>query len=207
MISGGEFFGRILKHIDTGRTGRSRSVIFDRPDLLPMDRLWSALVANRPQNALLIHVSQSEMTHEVKVTFEELGWNKLACVAYSLRHGGPSWDFVKKFRGLEEIQQRGLRPKSVKTSECNAIGGAQTGRVRKVLRRQPRARCFPGLAIDASSRLGKLQRVSRAIKRHVPAEIWSPWSGTERDVAQSDKKAQLVKRIRRGTTDALRKIR
>ena len=42
--------------------------------------------------------------------------------------------------------------------------------------------------------------VSRAIKHHaVPAEIWSPWYGTERDVAQNDKKAQLVNCIRRGT--------
>ena len=67
------------------------------------------------------------------MTFEELGCSKLAVVAYSLRHGGPSWDFMKKFRGLEEIQQRGrwrssssvLRyQKNVKTSECHAIGGS-----------------------------------------------------------------------------------
>ena len=38
------------------------SVILDRPDLLWMDRLWSALVANRPQNALLILVSLKWLT-------------------------------------------------------------------------------------------------------------------------------------------------
>ena len=133
----------------------------DRPDLLSMDRLWRALVANRPQNTLLIPVSQSEMAHEVKVTFEELGCNKLA------------------------------------------------GRIRKVLRRQPRApprrhhgrTVFPWTGHRCFVEIGNTPaRVGRAIKRHgVPAEIWSCWYGTVRDVAQSDKKAQLVHRIRRGT--------
>ena len=62
-------------------------VILDRPDLLWMVGLWSALEANRPQNALLIPASQSEVTHDVTMTFEELGCGKLAVVAYSLRHG------------------------------------------------------------------------------------------------------------------------
>ena len=38
--------------------------------------------------------------------------------------------------------------------------------------------------------------VRRAIKRHgVPAEIWSPWYGRQRDVAQSDKKGSAGETI------------
>ena len=59
------------------------------------------------QDALLIPVSQNEIAHEVKAICEELGCSKLAVVAYSLRHGGPSWDFMENFRSLEEIRQRG----------------------------------------------------------------------------------------------------
>ena len=63
-------------------------------------------------------------------------------------------------RSLAQFVKCPQVPKSVKTSECYAIGGAQAGRIRKVLRRNSRAsprrshgeRCFLGLAIDASSR-------------------------------------------------------
>ena len=37
---------------------------------------------------------------------EELGCEKLAMVAYSVRHGGPSLDFTNIYRHLEEIQQK-----------------------------------------------------------------------------------------------------
>ena len=83
------------------------SVILDRPDLLWMDRLWQALIVGRPEHARLIPMDQNEIAREVKTIFEELGCSKLGVVAYSLRHGGPSWDFMKKFRSLDEIQQRG----------------------------------------------------------------------------------------------------
>ena len=78
------------------------------------------LVANRPRSALLIPVSQSEMAHEVKMIFEELGCSQLAVVAYSRRN--PATRSLAQF--VECIQI----PKSVNTPECNAIGGAQTGR-------------------------------------------------------------------------------
>ena len=37
---------------------------------------------------------------------EGLGCEKLAMVAYSVRHGGPSRDFMNIYRHLEEIQQK-----------------------------------------------------------------------------------------------------
>ena len=83
------------------------SVILDRPDMVWMDRLWQALIVGRPDHARLIPMDQNEIAREVETIFEELGCSKLGVVAYSLRHGGPSWDFMKKFRNLDEIQQRG----------------------------------------------------------------------------------------------------
>ena len=59
------------------------------------------------------------MAHEVKMTCEELGCSKLAVVAYSLKHGGLSWDVMKKFRGLEEIQQRGRSRSPSSVLECH----------------------------------------------------------------------------------------
>ena len=70
-----------------------------------MDRIWSALVRNRAQSALLIPMGQNEMTYEKKIMFEDLGCSKLTVAMYSLRHG-VVMEFMKKFRGLEEIQQR-----------------------------------------------------------------------------------------------------
>ena len=55
----------------------------------------------------LIPMDENEIARELKTIFEDLGCSKLGVVAYSLRHGGPSWDFVKKFHNLDEIQQRG----------------------------------------------------------------------------------------------------
>ena len=55
-----------------------------------MDRLWQALIVERPGHARLIPMDQNEIAREVKTIFEELGCSRLGVVAYSLRHGGPS---------------------------------------------------------------------------------------------------------------------
>ena len=104
-------FSLVIREEESGIQSKTHtfydSVILDRPDLLWMDRLWQALKTGRPGHALLIPVNQSDLAHDIKIIFEELGCKKLGIVAYSLRHGGPSWDFMKKFRNLDEIQQRG----------------------------------------------------------------------------------------------------
>ena len=158
-----------------------------------MDRLWSALVPNRPQNAILIPVSQPEMAHEVNMTFEELGSNKSAVVAYSLRHGRPSWDFMKQFRSLEEIQQRGRWRSSSSVSRCQAaskllramqlveLRQAEFGRhcednLERLLAASMGERCFPGLAIDASSKLGTLRCV--LLKSGVLGMEWNGQKGS-----------------------------
>ena len=73
------------------------SVFLDRPDLLWMDRLWQALIVGRPGHARLIPMDRNEIARDAKTIFEELGCSKLGVVAYSLRHGGSSWDFMKSF--------------------------------------------------------------------------------------------------------------
>ena len=100
-------FSLVIREAESGIPNKTRtfddSVILDRPDLLWVDRLWQALIVGRPGHARLIPMDQNEIAREVKTIFEEVGCSMLGVVAYSLRHGGPSWDFMKKFRNLDEI--------------------------------------------------------------------------------------------------------
>ena len=102
-------FSLFIREEESGIPSKTRtfddSVILDRLGLLWMDRLWQALIVGRPGHADLIPKDQNEIA--LKTIFEELGCSKLGVVAYSLRHGGPSCDFMKKFRNLDEIQQLG----------------------------------------------------------------------------------------------------
>ena len=145
------------------------SVILDRPDLLWMDRLWRALITGRPGHALLIPVSQNDLAHEIKNIFEKLGCSKLAIVPYSLRHGRPSWDFMKKFRSLDEIQQRGrwrslssvlrYQKASKLLSAMQLVQPRQAEFGRYCEDNLERLLAAPGLDIDASLKLGMLRRV------------------------------------------------
>ena len=105
-----DVFSLVIREEESGIPSKTDtfddSVILDRPDLLWMDRLWQALIVGRPGHANLILMDQNEIAREVKTISEELGCSKLGVVAYSLRHGGPSWDFREKFRNRDEIQQR-----------------------------------------------------------------------------------------------------
>ena len=85
----------------------SRVLILNRPDVRFLDKMWRGLHRGRPSDATLIPLGQSELAMEIKNIFEEVGAEKLGIVAYSLRHGGPSWDFMSGFRDLAVIQQRG----------------------------------------------------------------------------------------------------
>ena len=79
-----------------------------------MDRLWSALVTNRPQSALLIPVSQSEIAHEVKTIFEELECSKLG------RCGGQpeTWETVMGLTKKSSSEVAGaVRPVSTGTKK------------------------------------------------------------------------------------------
>ena len=90
------------------KTGtHDESVVLDRPDLLHLDVVWKGFHQGRPADAALIPLTQAELAGEIKSIFEEIGGHRLGVVAYSLRHAGPSWDFLVRFRDLAEIQQRG----------------------------------------------------------------------------------------------------
>ena len=172
----------------------------------------------RPGHALLIPVSQNDLAYEIKNIFEELGCSKLAIVAYSLRHGGPSWDFMKKFRSFYEIQQRGrwrslssvLRyQKASKLLSAMQLVQPRQAEFGRVLRGQSRApprrphgrpifpwtghRCFIEIGNAAAS-------VSRAVKRRgVLAETWSSWYGTRQDISVEKNRTLLLRRIRQST--------
>ena len=176
------------------------SVILDRPDLLWMDRfwqLWGVQVAPR-----LIPMDQNEIAREVKTIFEELVCSKLGVVAYGLRHGGPSWDFMDKFRNLDEIQQqvrwrsptsvlryqKALKPLSA--MQLVEPRQAEFGRycednLERLLAAPMGGRSFPWTAHQCFIEIGStMASVSRAVKRRgVLAETWNPWYGPERDIS------------------------
>ena len=152
------------------------SVILDRPDLLWMDRLWRALKTGRPEHALLIPVSQNDLAHDIKNIFEELGCSKLAIVAYSLRHGGPSWDFMKKSAVETKFSNGDVGAvcqacyDTKKTSKLLSAmqlvqpRQAEFGRycednLERLLAAPMGGQSFHGLDIDASLRSGMLRRV------------------------------------------------
>lgn len=83
------------------------SVILDRPDLLWMDKWWYELRRARPLDAPLFPGTQAAFSKAVKEAGEAVGANALSMVAYSLRHGGASWDFLMKYRDLKEVKTRG----------------------------------------------------------------------------------------------------
>ena len=171
------------------------------------------------KSALLISVCQNEMVHEVNTHFRRAWVQQVGRCGVQPETWGAAMGLHEKVLQSRRNSATGSLaqfvecpgvPKSVKTSKCNAVGGASTGRFRTVLRRQPRAPArrshgrtvFPWTGHRCFVKIGNAPAcVSRAIKRHgVEAEIWSPWYGVERDIAQNDKKAQLVKRIRRRTS-------
>ena len=83
------------------------SVLLDRPDLMWMNKWWETLVRDREPDDFLFPMTQVEYALAIKQEFLGLHAEKLGVVSYSLRHAGPSWDFLMKFRTLAEIQARG----------------------------------------------------------------------------------------------------
>ena len=84
-------FSLVIREEESGIPSKTHtfddSVILDRPDLLWMDRLWQALMVERPGHARLIPMDQNEIAREVKTIFEQLGCSKPGVLACSLRHG------------------------------------------------------------------------------------------------------------------------
>ena len=83
------------------------SVLLDRPDLKWMNRLWGQLRRHRRPDDLLFAFDQEEFARAVKRSFEAVGADELGAVAYSLGHGGASWDDLMKYRSLAEVKARG----------------------------------------------------------------------------------------------------
>ena len=83
------------------------SVLLDRPDLKWMGRFWRQLRRHRRPDDFLFTFSQEEFAKVVKAAFEAIGAGDLGVVAYSLRHGGASWDYLMKYRTLSEVKARG----------------------------------------------------------------------------------------------------
>ena len=111
-----------------------------------------------------------------------------------------TWDFMKKFRrsrrnpatgSLAQFVKCPQVPKSVKTSECYAIGGAQAGRIRRCTAKKfssvssplPRRTVFPWTGHRC------FVEILGILRRHgVSAEIWSPWYGTEESLLKATKR-------------------
>ena len=69
---------------------------------------WARLRANRSKEAALFgDLTQERFAKLVKSSHEKVGASPLHATAYSLRHGGPSWDVMMKYRCLDEVQKRG----------------------------------------------------------------------------------------------------
>ena len=84
------------------------SVVIDRSDLAWMDSWWAVLRRGCPPEAPLFpNITQEQYSKDIKLALEKVGAAALHPTAYSMRHGGPSWDFMTKSRTLEEIQRRG----------------------------------------------------------------------------------------------------
>ena len=129
----------------------------------------------RPQNALLIPVSRSEIARVVKMTFEELGCNKLGRCGVQPETRGTVMGLLEEVprsrrnpatRSLAQFVECPQVHQIVKTSESMQLvefRQAEFGRycedtLERLLAAPMGARCFSGLAIDASSTLGILRR-------------------------------------------------
>ena len=101
------------------------------------------------------------MAHVVKTIFEELGCSKLAAVACSLRRGRPSRDFMKKAPQSRRNPATGSLAQFVECREVPKASKLQSAMQLVEPRQAEFGRHYedPLLDVDASSRLGVLQRV------------------------------------------------
>ena len=83
------------------------SVLLDRPDLLWLGPFYQAMVQDREPNARIFGISQDYLATRIKELGEAASGRALTITAYSLRHGGASWDYLMQHRDINDIMKRG----------------------------------------------------------------------------------------------------
>ncbi|CAE8643896.1 unnamed protein product [Polarella glacialis] len=109
-----KFWGLLVcsseSHLQSKTGASDESVMMDNKSLPWIGEALEVLASGEGREALW-PFTYPELTAELRLCSKELG---VKMVPYQLRHAGPSWDRIKNFRSLVDIQKRG-RWKSLKS--------------------------------------------------------------------------------------------